>query len=488
MLLTSLGGLARTFDSGGAIALETRAAALQARWSDIEAKGVPQSDLAGLEQQWAAAERMRILGAGASFWSPGSSGILDRWQLETDAIWNRNLSQQRSAAVAAQQRLRQALAPEPELAWKERLELLSAATTPAELRVLTFDWDLQTRLVPVNRDIASAVGDVIQMTRQAAALGITTAPAPALLARADAYSLEPASAQALHADRLMGQLSSLQQDLRSRLDAAAITANAFSGASDAIARGTSYGLAVSSYQARFDADLKRFPLATAASEFAAITGDLGQIVAALQRDVDVVLNAVHVISGVRFYYQTHPLSCEEAATSMALTHQGIYLSQDQILAEMGADTRRMYVDGNGVVRWGNPYLSFVGSVNGSEHNYSGFGANYEPLVRVARAHGARIIAAGSMTPQFIYANLIAGHPVVVYATWDWKWHPRHDYLSFDGRWIPWIGPYHDSHVYTAVGVSRSSVLVNDPLRGQYWVSKRAFEAAYSDFNEAIVFA
>jgi hypothetical protein len=43
-------------------------------------------------------------------------------------------------------------------------------------------------------------------------------------------------------------------------------------------------------------------------------------------------------------------------------------------------------------------------------------------------------------------------------------------------------------VYVVVGVSPSSVLVNDPIRGQYWISKAAFEAGYSDFQEAIVFA
>ena len=90
--------------------------------------------------------------------------------------------------------------------------------------------------------------------------------------------------------------------------------------------------------------------------------------------------------------------------------------------------------------------------------------------------------------EAIYARLIAGHPVVVFSTWDWSWHPRRDYLSFDGRWIPWIGPVFASHVYTAVGVSPTKVLVNDPIRGQYWVSKAAFEAGYSDFREAIVFA
>ncbi|HEX2646730.1 MAG TPA: C39 family peptidase, partial [Candidatus Dormibacteraeota bacterium] len=160
----------------------------------------------------------------------------------------------------------------------------------------------------------------------------------------------------------------------------------------------------------------------------------------------------------------------------------------QILADVGADLRPMYVDSAGRVRWGNPYETFVGNVNGSESNYTGFGMFYPPLVREAKAHGANILAYGSMDAGSIYARVIAGHPVVAFATWDWRWHPRRDYLSFDGQWIPWIGPVYASHVYTVVGVSPSYVLVNDPIRGQYWVSKAAFEAAYSDFGEAIVFA
>ena len=196
----------------------------------------------------------------------------------------------------------------------------------------------------------------------------------------------------------------------------------------------------------------------------------------------------HLIGGVAFYYQDRPLSCEEASTSMALTHQGIHLSQDQILSEVGQTRRPMYVDDVGQVRWANPYQTFVGDVDGSERDYSGYGTFYPPLVRVASAHRARILAYGSMSAARIYASVLADHPVVAFATWDWQWHPRHDYVSFDGRRIPWIGPTYDSHVYVVVGVSQTEVLVNDPIRGQYWISKAAFEAGYSDFNEAIVFA
>ena len=201
----------------------------------------------------------------------------------------------------------------------------------------------------------------------------------------------------------------------------------------------------------------------------------------------------HVISGVTFIYQSHNLSCEEAATSMALTHQGMHLSQDQILAGLGVDNTPVVVSNGVVVSWGNPDRAFVGNVNGLESNRTGYQANPRALMRVINSHGGRVIewaepgVQGYISAQEIYAQVLADHPVVAYATWDWRYHTRHDYRSEDGNMVAWIGPA-DAHVYTVVGVSSGSVLVNDPIRGQYWVSKGSFEAAYSDFNMAIVFA
>jgi uncharacterized protein YvpB len=289
------------------------------------------------------------------------------------------------------------------------------------------------------------------------------------------------------AEFLMRTLLSMHKNLQGRLDAATITQQNFQHASDEISLAALYGIDLASFQSRMANDRSLYANAVTVAEFNAITADAQQVSAAADHAIYVVMSQTHVISGVTFFYQNHPLSCEEASTSMALTHQGIYVSQDQILNEIGADRRAMYVDSLGRVRWGNPYETFVGNVNGSESNYTGYGTYYPPLVRAARAHGASLIAYGSMSAATIYARVIAGHPVVAFATWDWQWHPRHDYLSFDGQWIPWIGPVYASHVYVVVGVSPSSVLVNDPIRGQYWISKAAFEAGYSDFQEAIVF-
>jgi uncharacterized protein YvpB len=481
-VLATLGGTGHALDSGSGFTLQSRAGALHDRWDEMIAQGVPGSELAALQQQWDAADRYKL------FWWPSSSVVIDGWQAETVAIWNRNVATSRAGAIAAQERLHRTLGAEPKVVVQERLLALLGAATPADYRTLGSDWNLQARLVPVNRDIASAVGGLTELTRQSKVLGILSDPAPDLLLKADSYTLLAAQDQQVHAEQLLRGLTSVKVDLHGRLDAAAIAKQGFGNATDELSLATAYGLGISGFQSQIDTGLRSFATATTVRQFNAITANLAQIVSTVNNSITQLRSTTHYVSGVSFYYQTHTLSCEEAATSMALTHQGIYLSQNQILAEMGADTRRMYVDGNGIVRWANPYESFAGNVNGSEHNYTGYGAFYPPLVRVAKAHGASVIAYGSMPVEMVYARLTAGHPVVVWATWDWAWHPRHDYLSFDGQWIPWIGPYADAHVYTAVGVSPGAVLVNDPLRGQYWVGKASFEAAYSDFQEAIVFA
>ena len=487
-LVGTLGGTGHLTDPAGAFAVQSRATALHARWVRMVADGVPDSDLADLQREWAYSQQTTYLGVGIVFWWPGGNAVMDRWRAQTDAIWKVDLDLTRAGALAAEQNLHRALGAEPRVQLKARLDALAAASTPGDYATLRSDWDIEARLIPIDRRIAAVVAQLSDQDRKATALGILSTPALDFLARANTYgALDPHERMA-RAELLTRGLISTQGDLLGRLDAATITQAAFNHVTDEINLASLYGLDQSGYQPRITKDRGAFAAAMTAVGFNAITADLNQIVAAADQAISATMSVTHVISGVAFYYQDLPLSCEEAATSMALTHQGINLSQETILAEMGADRRAKYVDGNGVVRWGNPYETFVGNVWGSEYNYTGFGANYPPLVRVAQAHGARIIAYGSMSAATIYARVIAGHPVVAYATWDWAWHPRHDYLSFDGQWIPWIGPIQASHVYTVVGVSPSSVLVNDPLRGQYWVSKAAFEAAYSDFNEAIVFA
>ena len=486
-LTASLGG-GGLFDLGSAYSLQARAEALQARWSYMLDNGIPGADLAPLIWQWRQSQASRLMGAGAMFWLPGGADSVARWQEETDAIWAGDLSRFRSDARLSEQALHNALAPETHVQRRSRLDAFAEATTPLDFATLRDEWTIEARLVPVDRRIAASVSAVSGQSQQARKLGIRSDPASEVIARAGVYAnLAPLERMA-RAELLTRTLLGLQQSLQGRIAAATLAQQGFQRTSDEISLASLYGLDIASWQARVAANKDKFGKALTPAEFNSITADLKQVAASADHAIYVALSQTHVISGVAFIYQNHPLSCEEAATSMALSHQGIHLSQDQILHEIGADLRSMYVDGSGRIRWGNPYTTFVGNVNGSESNYTGFGTYWPPLVRVAKAHGAKILAYGSMSAASIYARVIAGHPVVAFATWDWAWHPRRDYLSFDGQWIPWIGPVHASHVYTVVGVGPNRVLVNDPIRGQYWITKAAFEAGYSDFREAIVFA
>jgi uncharacterized protein YvpB len=475
-------------DTSIAVGLQGRAAALHQHWSAMRLDGVPDSDLAALEQEWAFTQSTTLLGVGAVFWSPRAGSIIDRWQAQSDAIWARDLSLYRASALAAEQNLHRMLGSETRTQRKARVDALAAAATPADYAALRADWGLEARLIPLDARIAQGVSAIGKQAAQATTLGIRSDPSANLLAMADGYTRMDATQRMARAELLTRSLISVGADLQGRLDAATVTKQAFTNATNQISVASLYGIDLSGYQGRIDVDKGAFANAAAVAEFNRITADLNQIVSTGDNAINAALAATHIISGVSFIYQSHPLSCEEAATSMALTHQGINLSQETILAELGADRHAAYTDSSGRLRWGNPYQTFVGNVNGSEYNLTGYGTYWPPLVRIAKSHGARIIDYGSMSAATVYARLIAGHPVVVFATWDWAWHPRHDYLSFDGTWIPFIGPYAASHVYTAVGISAGSVLVNDPIRGQYWVSKAAFQAAYSDFNEAIVFA
>ena len=486
-ILGSLGG-GGLLDWGSSYVLQARAAALHDRWAYMRANGIPDADLATLEQEYAMSQASIVIGAGGVFWLPGGAETIGRWQAETDAIWARDLSLFRSQAVFAEQSLHRALAPETYLQRKLRLEAFAEATTPLDFATLRDDWTMQVRLVPIDRRIASVAGAIVSQTQQANHLGVRSDPAADLLGRANDYSLLGPQERMARAELLTRSLQALQTNLQGRLDAATVTQADLQKASEEASLADLYGIDTSTFQNQIAADRVLYASAVTVAEFQSISGDAKQVSAAADRAIYVTMSQTHIVSGVTLIYQDHPLSCEEAATSMALTHQGIALSQDEILAEVGADRRAMYVDAYGRVRWGNPYETFVGNVNGSESNYTGFGTFYPPLVRVAKAHGARILAYGSMSAATVYARVIAGHPVVAFSTWDWQWHPRRDYLSFDGQWVPWIGPVYASHVYTVVGVSPSQVLVNDPIRGQYWISKAAFQAGYSDFQEAIVFA
>src|SRR5712691_4336293 len=112
-LLAATAGGGGLLEGGIAVDLQARAAAVHQHWAARRADGIPDSELAVLEQEWIYSQKVKFLGVGTVFWWPGASGIVDRWQSQSAAIYARDLVRYRAGAVAADEHLHAALGAEP---------------------------------------------------------------------------------------------------------------------------------------------------------------------------------------------------------------------------------------------------------------------------------------------------------------------------------------------------------------------------------------
>jgi uncharacterized protein YvpB len=198
----------------------------------------------------------------------------------------------------------------------------------------------------------------------------------------------------------------------------------------------------------------------------------------------------NTIGDVTYYSQTHRLSCEAAALEMALSHEGIYPSQDDILSRMHPDYTSAWWDSWGNMHWTDPYSNFVGDPDGWETYYTGYGTYYPVVSSVAQSYGAQVLRAGEgVSPSDVYGAVLSGHPVVTWVGFQgtsYVTQSPSSYQASDGRWVMFGHGF--EHAVTVVGVNVSSVLIYNPwsTAGPGWISKSEFESYYSDFDQMAV--
>jgi uncharacterized protein YvpB len=165
------------------------------------------------------------------------------------------------------------------------------------------------------------------------------------------------------------------------------------------------------------------------------------------------------------YKQSHSLDCEAASMQIALAARGTAVSQDWELAYWGADLLHSVRDGAGnIMQWGDPYQTFVGNVNASEWNATGYGVYYPPLVNLANATGHNAIGKQGWDPQELMALVASGYPAAIEISYNMQGASPRNWTAWDGRTVPYIL---NDHVVTMIGVDygRQTVIVNDPYSG-----------------------
>lgn len=216
----------------------------------------------------------------------------------------------------------------------------------------------------------------------------------------------------------------------------------------------------------------------------AASGDLQQMtdlrmsLVAIQADVDgfqtaldglgARMNALEVEDGlppetrleVARQRQSHNLSCESSAASMAAQYHDVGLSEADVVAALPLNP--------------NPNLGFRGDVDGPTGGLEDYGVYASPLLEVLNSQGlrARPVEGGL---DGIKAAIARGNPVIAWVTYDCR-PSTPTTTTINGEavtLVPW------QHVVVVTGYNQEGVWANDP-----WDAKADFYST-TDFLRAL---
>jgi uncharacterized protein YvpB len=165
--------------------------------------------------------------------------------------------------------------------------------------------------------------------------------------------------------------------------------------------------------------------------------------------------------------QDKPLDCESAATSAALLTLGAGgASQDWVFSQLPVDTRGAWMQGGRPTRWGDPWTSFVGNVDGSESQFTGYGVYYAPLITVANAAGRGGFGAQGWSLTDLYAEIDRGHPVVLFINNSYQHVNPSYWTAWDGALVPYTLGDHAVLLY-GVDFGTGTVSIMDDYTGTF---------------------
>jgi uncharacterized protein YvpB len=145
--------------------------------------------------------------------------------------------------------------------------------------------------------------------------------------------------------------------------------------------------------------------------------------------------------------QSHNLSCESSAASMAAQYHGVNLSEAQVLAALPRND--------------NPHLGFRGNVDGPTGGIEDYGVYAGPILAILNSRGLRARAVeGGL--EGIRAAIARGNPVLAWVTYNCGTSTPVE-TTIDGKavtLVPW------QHVVVVTGYNADGVWANDPWDGQ----------------------
>ena len=172
--------------------------------------------------------------------------------------------------------------------------------------------------------------------------------------------------------------------------------------------------------------------------------------------------------------QTYNMSCESRSAADLASYWSVEIDETDFFAALGTSD--------------NPHVGFVGDVDappGSLPPY-GYGVYAEPVAATLRSYGLDAQPVYELGLDGLKAELLAGRPVLVWATYGMALYEPLEWISDDGQ-SSTIVPF--MHTFLAIGYDESGVFVLDAFDAttQHY-SFEAFLNIWNVFNQMAVTA
>lgn len=163
-------------------------------------------------------------------------------------------------------------------------------------------------------------------------------------------------------------------------------------------------------------------------------------------------------------HQSHNLSCESSAASMAAQYHGVNLSEAEVLAALPRND--------------NPHLGFRGNVDGPTGGLEDYGVYAGPIMAVLNARGLRALPVeGGL--EGIKAAIARGNPVIAWITYNCL--PANPVeTTIAGKPVTLVAY---QHTVVVTGYNAEGFWANDPYDGQEdFYSAADFDRALGYFD------
>ncbi len=187
---------------------------------------------------------------------------------------------------------------------------------------------------------------------------------------------------------------------------------------------------------------------------------------------------------MKFHRQEHPVTCELASLRMSLNYVGYGVTETDLINKIAYDPILKSKMKNNI--WGDPDFGFVGSVDGSVFNGTGYGVYNKPIKDLALNYATSSYLMEKANLQKVLSEVEKKHPVIVWGLLSYR-KPMY-WKTVDEKVVE---AYPGEHARVVIGYTGNiydpkQIILMDPLYGKVKIETQKFLTDWEKENNRAV--